>query len=96
MSAGESLIIIDARPRADYLTSHLAGSLSIPFYEIERYLDALPRDYFIITYCGCPHAVSGQAADALLAAGFAKVAVLDEGYYFWADQGWPLESGVPE
>ena len=37
-----------------------------------------------------------QAADALLEAGFPNVAILDEGYYFWADQGWPLASGAPE
>ena len=93
---GQSLVLIDARPTADYLQSHLAGALSIPFYDIETYIDQLPRDFFVITYCGCPHAVSGQAADALLAAGFQNVAVLDEGYYFWADQGWPLENGAPE
>ena len=96
MEAGDAFVLIDARPRADYLASHLAGALSIPFYEIGTYIEQLPREYFIITYCGCPHAVSGQAADALLGQGFENVAVLDEGYYFWADQGWPLETGTPE
>lgn len=96
MESGEAFVLIDARPTADYLESHLLGALSIPFYDIQNYIDDLPRDYFVITYCGCPHAVSGQAADALLAAGFEKVAVLDEGYYFWRDQGWPLEVGAPD
>ena len=96
MESGEAFVLIDARPTADYLESHLSGALSIPFYDIQNYIDDLPRDYFVITYCGCPHAVSGQAADALLAAGFEKVAVLDEGYYFWRDQGWPLEVGAPD
>ena len=96
LQGGEAFVLLDARPRADYLDSHLAGSISIPFYDIQTYIDQLPRDYFVITYCGCPHAVSGQAADALLAEGFERVAVLDEGYYFWADQGWPLETGAPE
>lgn len=96
MESGEAFVLIDARPTADYLESHLSGALSIPFYEIQNYIDDLPSDFFVITYCGCPHAVSGQAADALLAAGFEKVAVLDEGYYFWRDQGWPLEVGAPD
>lgn len=95
MDGGEAFILVDARPRADYLMSHIEDALSIPFYQIETFVDQLPRDVFIITYCGCPHAVSGQAADALLSAGFLKVAVLDEGFYFWEEQGWPLASGAP-
>ena len=94
MENGEGFVLIDARPSADYLESHIEGALSIPFYRIDGYLQALPDDVFIVTYCGCPHAVSGQAADALLEAGFERVAVLDEGFYFWRDQGWPLATGV--
>ncbi|MEE2644041.1 MAG: c-type cytochrome [Myxococcota bacterium] len=93
MEAGLRLALIDARPSADYLESHIAGAYSIPFYEIGALTEALPRDLFYVTYCGCPHAVSGQAADALLEAGFPRVAVLDEGFYFWEAQGWPLRSG---
>ena len=96
MDSGEAFILIDARPTADYLASHIAGAISIPFYAVDNFVDLLPRDLFIITYCGCPHAVSGQAADALLEAGFQDVAVLDEGFYFWEEQGWAIASGPPE
>jgi cytochrome c oxidase cbb3-type subunit 3/ubiquinol-cytochrome c reductase cytochrome c subunit len=95
MDMGEAFVLIDARPTPDYLESHIVGATSVPFYRIEEFIDELPRDRFIITYCGCPHAVSGQAADALLEAGFEQVGVLDEGYYFWEAQGWPVESGPP-
>jgi cytochrome c oxidase cbb3-type subunit 3/ubiquinol-cytochrome c reductase cytochrome c subunit len=95
MDSGEAFILIDARPTADYLASHIAGAISIPFYAVDSFIDLLPRDRFIITYCGCPHAVSGQAADALLEAGFQDVAILDEGFYFWEEQGWPIEIGPP-
>jgi cytochrome c oxidase cbb3-type subunit III len=94
LTNGERLVLLDARPTADYLDAHLTGATSLPFYDIDdAAIAALPRDTFIITYCGCPHAVSGQAADALIAAGFTDVAVLDEGFYYWVEQGWPVTSG---
>lgn len=92
---GERLVLVDARPTADYLTGHIEGAVSIPFYEVASAAETLPRDATYITYCGCPHAVSTQAANALLEAGFETVVVLDEGYYFWVDQGWPVEVGPP-
>ena len=91
--AGARIAIIDARPSADYLAEHIEGSYSLPFYSVAALAEQLPRDLYYVTYCGCPHAVSGQAADALLAAGFPRVAVLDEGFYFWRDQGWPTRPG---
>lgn len=91
---GQRFLLLDARPTADYLESHITGATSLPFYDIdEDAIAALTRDAWVITYCGCPHAVSGQAADALLAAGFERVAVLDEGFYYWEEQEWPLTSG---
>ena len=94
LQAGQKLTIIDARPAADYIDEHIHGAISLPFYEIENYADQLDPNIFTITYCGCPHAVSGQAADALLALGFAKVAILDEGFYEWRDNfGFPTVSG---
>ena len=95
METGARLTLIDARPVADYLDEHISGAISLPFYEIDQYADQLPQDTFTVTYCGCPHAVSGQAADALLALGFTRVAVLDEGFYEWRDTFvYPTTSGV--
>ena len=90
----QKLTIIDARPAADYIDEHIKGAISLPFYEIENYANQLDPNVFTITYCGCPHAVSGQAADALIALGFPKVAILDEGFYEWRDRfGFPTVSG---
>jgi cytochrome c oxidase cbb3-type subunit III len=88
--AENRLMIIDARPVADFQRSHITGAIGIAFYDIATYADQLPRDTWIVTYCGCPHAVSGQAADALMALGFDKVAVLDEGFYEWEKSGYPV------
>ena len=93
MDAGQSFVLVDARPTADYLTSHITGAVSVPFYDVEAAAEELPSDVWVVTYCGCPHAVSGQARDALAEAGFERVAVLDEGFYWWEDQGYPISEG---
>jgi len=90
LDAGQSLVMIDARPFSDYQISHIEGAISMPFYDVEKRADELPRDLWIITYCGCPHAISGQALDALRALGFEKSGILDEGVYVWEDRGYPM------
>lgn len=95
IESGARLTLIDARPAADYLDEHISGAISLPFYDVEQYADQLPQDAFTVTYCGCPHAVSGQAADALSALGFERVAILDEGFYEWRDTfQYPTTSGT--
>lgn len=96
VQAGQRLFILDARSRADHFRERIAGSVSLPHFELEQYLERLPRDVWIVAYCGCPHAISGQAFDILAAAGFERIAVLDEGFYEWRDAGYPVSDGVPE
>lgn len=96
MDAGQAFVLVDARPTNDFLTSHITGAINLPFYDIGDYIEELPRDVWIVTYCGCPHAVSGQAADVLLDAGFTQVAVLDEGFYVWQERAYPVSEGLPE
>lgn len=84
------MAILDARPPPDYVRSHIAGAVSVPFYDPEPYLDRLPKNTWLVCYCGCPHAESGQLAEKLMAAGFSKVTVLDEGLYAWAEKGYPM------
>ncbi len=92
--AERKMTIIDARPAADYVDEHIAGAISLPFYDVDAYADQLDPSVFTLTYCGCPHAVSGQAADALIARGFQQVAIIDEGFYEWRDTfNFPTASG---
>ena len=89
-----SLIIIDARPPSDYLLGHIAGAISVPFYDVESALGFLPEDVWIVAYCACPHAESTAAADALEDNGYTQVKVLDEGYLFWLEQALPVHTGA--
>lgn len=86
-------IIFDAREPSDWIRHRIRGARNIPFYDAESYLSRIPKDTFIITYCGCPHAASGALADKLRASGFPNVAVLDEGFWIWNDRGYPTARG---
>ncbi len=94
VAANSRLILLDARPTSDWLIERLPGSLPVPYYDIEPIIERLPRDgTWIVAYCGCPHAASGEVIDALREAGFEHTAVLDEGVYHWIEQGYPTEEG---
>lgn len=95
VEAGQEVVILDARPSSDYLHSHIAGAISVPFYDVEAAASELPADTWIVTYCGCPHTLSGQAADTLTSLGFNMVGVLDEGFYGWLAKGYPSAEGAP-
>ena len=88
------MVILDARAPSDYTTQHVAGAVSVPFYDPSPYLEKLPKNVWLVCYCGCPHAESGTLAAKLRAAGFEKVTVMDEGLWEWKDKGHPLKAGA--
>ncbi len=92
--AGAQMVLLDARPPADYVEDHIAGAVSVPFYNVEAAIPFLPPSLTIVCYCGCPHAESDAAAEVLKAAGFPNVRVINEGYHAWKDRGYPVRAGV--
>jgi cytochrome c oxidase cbb3-type subunit 3/ubiquinol-cytochrome c reductase cytochrome c subunit len=94
LARGAKLALLDARAPSDYAEEHIAGAVSVPFYDPEPYFAALPRDAWLVCYCACPHAESGQLAAKLAASHFAKVTVLDEGVRVWKARGYPVRSGT--
>jgi cytochrome c oxidase cbb3-type subunit 3/ubiquinol-cytochrome c reductase cytochrome c subunit len=84
------LVIADARPPSDWLSLHITGAISTPFYD-PKAIDGIPKDgTWVITYCGCPHHLSGVVADALRKGGYPHVAVLDEGIFAWQQKKYPV------
>ncbi|MDB4929323.1 MAG: Cytochrome c oxidase subunit CcoP, partial [Myxococcaceae bacterium] len=84
------LIILDARATSDWSTSHIAGALPFPFYNIEQMAERLPRDgTWILAYCACPHAASGHVVDELRRRNFPHAAVIDEGWIHWSTHNLP-------
>ncbi len=94
LDRGAKLAFLDARAPSDYTREHIAGAVSVPFYDPDQYFKDLPRDAWLVCYCSCPHAESGQLAQKLVAHGFKKVTVLDEGLGFWKNKGYGVKTGL--
>ncbi len=94
LDRGARMAILDARTPSDYLNDHIAGAVSVPFYDPEPYVAQLPRDAWLVCYCSCPHAESGTLAQKLAAKGFTKVTVLDEGLGVWKAKKYPTKGGL--
>jgi len=85
--------LLDARAPSDYSAEHIAGAVSVPFYDPAPYLEKLPKNAWLVCYCACPHAESGELARRLMEAGFTKVTVLDEGLRVWKERSYPTRTG---
>jgi len=94
LDRGARMGILDARAPSDYTNEHIAGAVSVPFYDPEPYVAALPKNAWLVCYCACPHAESGQLASKLAAKGFTKVTVLDEGLGVWKMKKYPTRTGL--
>jgi cytochrome c oxidase cbb3-type subunit 3/ubiquinol-cytochrome c reductase cytochrome c subunit len=94
LDRGAKMALLDARAPSDYLNEHIAGAVSVPFYDPDPYVAKLPKDAWLVCYCACPHAESGTLAQKLAAKGFTKVTVLDEGLPFWRSKKYPTHTGV--
>ena len=88
------MAFLDARAPPDYISSHIPGAVSVPFYDVDRYAKDLPKDAWLICYCSCPHAESGMLCSALADRGFKKVTVLEEGLRGWSFEKYETKSGA--
>ena len=91
LEADKAFYILDARPSNDYDLDHIIGADSVPFYDVELYLEDYPVGNWIVAYCACPHSESGIVAQAFIDAGHEKVGIIDEGYLEWKAAGYPIE-----
>lgn len=93
LEQGRRMILLDARAVPDWRALHLPGALPAPFYDDPQALTRVPVDGTqIVVYCACPHVAADRLAATLRELGHTSVAVIEEGLYFWRDQGFPLVS----
>ncbi|WP_135822616.1 rhodanese-like domain-containing protein [Halostella litorea] len=85
--------IADARGREQYDTSHVFGAVLSPAGRGGSDGDPVvewPQDDRIVCYCGCPHHLSSIRAASLIDAGYENVYVIDEGFWEWHAQDYPM------
>ncbi|WP_440989587.1 rhodanese-like domain-containing protein [Haloarchaeobius baliensis] len=84
--------IVDARGLSQYREAHILGSVASPVQsDIDSsYVSDWSSDERIVCYCGCPHHISSMRAAELQSAGYENVLVIDEGFFEWVDQSYPV------
>ena len=93
MEGDEPPLVLDVRGASEYEDGHIEGSLHIPYGELARRLDELPRDRALATICKGGKR-SGLAASVLQREGFVTIHVAYGGVGTWQDEGRPVESGA--
>lgn len=87
----------DARKSDQYDKVRIIGAVLSPATgRSNDPVDDWPKSDRIITYCGCPHHLSGMRAAALIENGYEEVYAIDEGLQEWLDRGYPLEGSAIE
>lgn len=85
------VVMIDVRGDTAYRAEHIRGALNFSLVMLrEGKMPPLPKTMPLVTYCGCPHSMAEEGARYLRAAGFEQVYVLDEGFEYWKQQGYPV------
>jgi rhodanese-related sulfurtransferase len=85
-----SIVLLDVRPRIEYLAGHLPFARSIPLDELTERIEELPSETLIVTYCRGPLCVyADQALEQILASG-RQGARLEEGFAEWQLAESPL------
>jgi glyoxylase-like metal-dependent hydrolase (beta-lactamase superfamily II)/rhodanese-related sulfurtransferase len=85
-------VVLDVRAASEYRDEHIPGSLHIPYGDLARRLDELPRDRPLAAICRGGKR-SGLAASILQREGFADVIHVGQGVGAWRAAGGPVESG---
>ncbi len=89
------LILIDTRSTSAWVSGHIPGAISLPYYDLEWRLPEIPRDgTWIVAYCDCPTHLSDFVVTVLRSRGFTHTAVLDGGLDTWIARGYPLTAAA--
>ena len=92
MKSGEA-ILIDVRPREEFLAGHLPAARSIPLAELRRRLHELPEDTEVVAYCRGPYCMLAVEAVRLLSRRGRRARRLEDGVSEWRAAGLRVVRG---
>jgi len=87
------VVLLDARPAAEYEAGHIAGAISVPIDQLQRRLRSLPADREYVAYCRGPYCVYADRAVAVLLRSGRCARRLLEGFPEWRAAGHPIAHG---
>ncbi|MEA2113812.1 MAG: rhodanese-like domain-containing protein [Thermodesulfobacteriota bacterium] len=89
---GDEFVLIDSRPKDEYIKSHLPTSISIPSCQLKNHAELLPedKDQLLVFYCGGVACGMSRIASATAARfGYTNIKVMSDGVKGWAKAGFP-------
>ena len=86
------VVVLDVRPKDEYLAAHLPHARSIPLQELREHLDEFSHDREIVAYCRGPYCVLAVEAVKLLRAKGFNAVRLEDSVLDWKKAGLPIES----
>jgi len=95
LSEGQT-VFIDTRYKDEYERGHIKNALNLPGYtareELMNFLESVPKDQQIVTYCSSPACNSSRRlAGFLTYLGYKKVLIYLDGYDEWKAKDLPIE-----
>lgn len=88
------VLLLDVRPREEYLAGHLPGARSVPFADLEEVKATLAEDADVVAYCRGAYCVLAHDAVRLLRADGRQARRLQDGLLEWRLAGLPVEVGA--
>lgn len=86
------VVVINVLDKDIYTDCHIAGSINVPFDQLDAALETIEKDADIVFYCSNPMCTSSEyAATKFKKAGFANVSVYEGGTAEWYQKGLPVE-----
>jgi rhodanese-related sulfurtransferase len=92
LKSGEA-VLIDVRPREEFVAGHLPNARSIPLSELRTRLKELPRNQEIVAYCRGPYCMLAVEAVRLLARNGRRARRLEDGVSEWRAAGLRVVRG---
>ena len=89
-----SAMIIDVRPRDEYVSGHIPGAISMPVAELGRRMKELPKAREVIAYCRGPYCVYSLDAVTLLRKKGYRARRAEPGMPDWRLAGLPVAVGA--
>lgn len=86
-------ILIDVRPREEYVAGHLAGAVSMPLDELAARLKELKKGQEVVAYCRGPYCMLSADAVRLLARRGFRAKRLEDGVLEWRAAGLKVVAG---
>ena len=85
------ILLLDVRPREEYMAGHFPGAISLPIKELEEKINSLPQDKDVVAYCRGPNCVLSQGAVEILRKNGIVAYRLPQGVVEWQLEGNKLE-----